>query len=447
MKKLAAILAALLSFVLCLGGVNPAYAQQATATQPPSRGITTFYVTPEQQAEGVKVYRDILKYDVAIPNLDLSAMLPENLSDFPAAYKQVLEAARQKNGINGSFTQGWFDFQGASAVVPGTNTLFTIDAPAQGRIYSVVAGLPASQCPVKIAKTSISFFENVADAESKAKELAAQKYLVYVSPVDALTISAFSQIFYDQTTGKKKTDANCFLVSGATEDVKTDFTKIFYLLPPQLQQPARQQPFEFNPRTGDSIFLVNARKSLSPLPPANALKYGEIYNIQNGYAGFKGGFLDTRATGCQGNVYCVSTATSTNRDSGSGSWKIVSKKGSADNGKPVLANDEFYLQNQYGNATYLDTRGAGCNDDKYCVSTATSTNRDIGSGTWKIIPSNAKDGFVTLAQEVVLQNGYANFQGGFLDTRGAGCQSNAYCVSTAIGPTRDSGSTLWKFIK
>ena len=260
MKKLATFLAVVLSFVLCLGGVNPAFAEQATQ---PSRGITTFYITPAQQARGIEVYRDILKYDVAIPNIDLSAVLPENLTDFPAAYKQVLEASRQKNGVNGSFTEGWFDFQGARAVVPGTNTLFTIDAPYQGRIYSVVAGLPSSQCPVKIAKTEIAFFDDVKGAESKAKELDARGYLVYVSPVDDLSIKAFSQIFYDQTTGKKKTDSNCFLVSGATEDVKTDFTKIFRLLPPSLIQPARQQPFEFYPRVGDSIFLVNARKDLT----------------------------------------------------------------------------------------------------------------------------------------------------------------------------------------
>ncbi|MBD2151696.1 hypothetical protein H6F44_16435 [Pseudanabaena sp. FACHB-1277] len=262
MKKLATFLAVVLSFVLCLGGVNPAFAQQAT--QPKSRGITTFYVTPQQQAEGVNVYHDILKYDVAIPNIDLSAVLPEDLTDFPAAYKQVLEASRQKNGVNGSFTEGWFDFQGASAVVPGTNTLFAVDVNSpQDRIYSVVAGLPASQCPVKIANTQIAFFDSVVDADSKAKELDSRGYLVYISPVDDLTIKAFSQIFYDQTTGKKKTDSNCFLVSGATEKVTTDFKKIFTLLPPKLQQPARQQPFEFEPRVGDSIFLVNARKDVT----------------------------------------------------------------------------------------------------------------------------------------------------------------------------------------
>ncbi|MCX5965343.1 MAG: hypothetical protein NT070_20120 [Cyanobacteria bacterium] len=261
MKKLPTFLAAPLSFVLCLGGVNPVFAQ---ATQPKSRGITTLYITPEQQAVGVDIYRDNMKFDVAIPNLDLSAVLTENLTDFPAAYKQVLETSRQKNGVNGSFTEGWFDFQAASAVEPRTDTLFTINAPPKGRIYSVVAGLPASQsqCPVKIAKTEMAFFDDVKDAESKAKQLDTQGYLVYVSPVDDLTIKAFSQIFYDQTTGKKKTNSNCFLVSGATGNVKTDFTKIWNSLPRNLHQPARQRPFEFTPRVGDSIFLINARKNI-----------------------------------------------------------------------------------------------------------------------------------------------------------------------------------------
>jgi hypothetical protein len=265
MRKLTSFLAAILSFVVCLGGVSPALAQQAP--QPASRGITTLYVTPEQQAEGVKVYGNILKYDVAIPNPDLSAMLPENLSDFPAAYQQVLEQGRKNNGINGSFTEGWFDFQGATAVTPGTNTLFTIDASRDSRddrIYTVVAGKPSSQCPLNIQETAIAFFDNVGAAESKANELDANGYLVYVSPSDNLTIKAFSQLFYDQATGKKKTNSACFLVSGATEKVTTDFRQIFPLLPPALQQPARQAPFQYFPRTGNFIYLVNARKTLTP---------------------------------------------------------------------------------------------------------------------------------------------------------------------------------------
>jgi hypothetical protein len=262
MRKLTSFLAAILSFVVCLGGVSPALAQQAP--QPPSRGITTLYVTPEQQVEGVKVYGNILKYDVAIPNPDLSAYLPDNVKDFPAAYQPILEQGRKNNGTNGSFTEGWFDFQAAGAVTPGTNTLFTIDAPLNGRIYTVVAGKPSSQCPLNIQETAIAFFDNVKAAESKANELDGKGYLVYVSSVDNLTIKAFSELFYDKDTGKKKTNSDCFLVSGATEKVTTDFSQIFSLLPPKLQGPARQAPFEFSPRVGEFIYLVNARKTLTP---------------------------------------------------------------------------------------------------------------------------------------------------------------------------------------
>lgn len=282
LKNFKTLISATLTIVFALGvfftvGVNNAKAislqgdnvfSQFTllaqqAPQPASRGITTFYITPEQQAQGVEIYNQ-LKYDVAIPNPDLSAMLPENLSDFPAAYQQVLEQGRKNNGINGSFTEGWFDFQGATAVTPGTNTLFTINAPLNDRIYSVVAGKPSSQCPLKIEETAIAFFDNVKAAESKANELDANGYLVYVSPSDNLTIKAFSQLFYDQATGKKKTNSACFLVSGATEKVTTDFQQIFPLLPRQLRQPARQAPFQYFPRTGNFIYLVNARKTLTP---------------------------------------------------------------------------------------------------------------------------------------------------------------------------------------
>lgn len=260
MKKLTSFLAAILGFVICLGGVNPALAQQLP--QPASRGITTFYITPEQKGRGVETYQQ-LNYDVAIPNPDLSAFLPENVKDFPAAYQPILEKGRKDNGTNGSFTEGWFDFQAASAVIPGTNTLFTINAPLNGRIYSVVAGKPSSQCPLNIQETAIAFFDNVKAAESKANELDGKGYLVYVSPLDNLTIKALSQLFYDQATGQKKTNSACFLVSGATETVTTDFSQIFFLLPPKLQQDASRTPLQFFPRVRNVIYLVNSRKTFT----------------------------------------------------------------------------------------------------------------------------------------------------------------------------------------
>ena len=48
---------------------------------------------------------------------------------------------------------------------------FTIQAPNDGRIYTVVAGKPLSECPLNIEETTIAFFDNVPEAESKAEEL------------------------------------------------------------------------------------------------------------------------------------------------------------------------------------------------------------------------------------------------------------------------------------
>jgi len=302
MKKLTSFLAAILSFVVCLGGVSPAFAQQLP--QPASRGITTFYLTPEQQAQGVLTYQQ-LKYDVAIPNPDLSNLLPENLKDFPAAYKPILEEGRRKNGTNGSFTEGWFDFQASTPVIPGTNTLFTVNAPLNGRIYSVVAGLPADQCPLKINTTEVDFFDNVKDAETRALELDSKGFFVYVSPNDDLTIKAFSKLFYDQVTGKKKTNPACFLVSGATEQVTNDFRQIFNLLPPALQQPARQAPFQYFPRTGNFIYLVNARKTLT---------------AQAGNPVIDREFADTAR-----DIYLVDTNNSVNVNGNLTSWQIWAK--------------------------------------------------------------------------------------------------------------------------
>jgi hypothetical protein len=185
---------------------------------------------------------------------------------------------------------------------------------------------------------------------------------------------------------------------------------------------------------------------LTAMTGANAqgLVYGKIYHVQNGYGNWGGGYLDTRAAGCQGNVYCVSTASSTSRDDGSGSWAIKSATGKAD-GTPVNGNDQIYLLNQYGNKTYLDTRGSGCQSDFLCVSTATGSNRDSNSGSWLIIKGDWGTGPVAENDVVHLLNGYGGWGGGFLDTRASGCQSNVLCVSTSTNFNRDSGSGTWRF--
>lgn len=176
------------------------------------------------------------------------------------------------------------------------------------------------------------------------------------------------------------------------------------------------------------------------------LKYGQTYKIVNGYDNWQGGYLDTRGRNCSENMLCVSTANSPNRDNGSGTWKILSKTGKKG---AVKSLDDVYFQNQYaqGNGGYLDTRGRGCSENLLCVSTANSTNRDSGSGTWKIIPKFKSSGSISEGQPVHILNGYGNWQGGYLDTRGRGCSENLLCVSTAAGSDRDSNSGTWKFVK
>ena len=177
------------------------------------------------------------------------------------------------------------------------------------------------------------------------------------------------------------------------------------------------------------------------------LLYGSTYRIQNGYSGWSENYLDTRGEGCEGNLLCVSTSTNFDRVSGSGTWIISSATGKAV-GDPVLSGDQVYLQNQYGagQGGYLDTRGKGCEGNLLCVSTATSSNRDSGSGTWRIIKEDS-GGNVQEDDVVHLWNGWSDWSGGFLDTRGAGCEGNLYCVSACGSWNRDAGSTHWRFQK
>lgn len=183
------------------------------------------------------------------------------------------------------------------------------------------------------------------------------------------------------------------------------------------------------------------------------LLYGSTYRIQNGFEGtkdkWKENYLDTRGKGCEGNLLCVSTSTDKNRASDSGTWKILSAATTPKNdGEPVLSGDKVYLQNQYssGSGGYLDLRGQGCEGNAYCVSTATSSKRDSLSGTWRII-KDSSGGNVQEDDVVHLWNGWSEWSGGFLDTRGNNCEGNLYCVSLCGSWDRATGSTHWRFQK
>jgi hypothetical protein len=211
------------------------------------------------------------------------------------------------------------------------------------------------------------------------------------------------------------------------------------------QAPGSPRDWGVLPMNATLKLVLLALSLLTLINSADAadLVYGKVYHVQNGYSNWAGGYLDVNGGGCQGNVYCVSTASSSNRDHGSGSWIINSATGKAD-GTPVNGNDQIYLVNQYGSPTYLDVDGSGCQGNLLCVSTASTSNRDQHSGTWLIIKDQWATGPIAEQSTVRLMNGYADWSGGYLDVNGAGCQGNVYCVSTARNFNRDSGSTTWR---
>src|SRR5262249_53186318 len=127
-----------------------------------------------------------------------------------------------------------------------------------------------------------------------------------------------------------------------------------------------------------------------------------------------------------------------------GSWVIKSATGKLD-GATVNGSDQVYLVNQYGNKTYLDVRGVGCQGNDLCVSTAATADRDNHSGTWWIVKVDKSSTPIPVGSTVPLLNGYNSWNGGYLDGRGGGCGGDVWCVSTSSTYDRDNGSTTWRF--
>ena len=122
---------------------------------------------------------------------------------------------------------------------------------------------------------------------------------------------------------------------------------------------------------GDQVYLANFAKAG---PSANPdLIEGEF-----------GGFLETNNMGCFGNYLCTDTSAQASRDGLSGTWQIFLDGGSGQ----IHEGDGVRIRNSYnfngsGHGGYLDTRGEGCADDLYCVSTAQEAIRDGSSTTWR----------------------------------------------------------------
>ncbi|MEH2289802.1 hypothetical protein [Nostoc sp.] len=142
------------------------------------------------------------------------------------------------------------------------NKLFSVNAPSGDKLYSVVSGKPLPQCPLEVQDTQINFFLDSDDASKRAKELDAQGYFIYVSPIEELRKKVLDALYDQYSSGSK--NPSCFLVNGTTKKITVDFQNIYTLLPPQLQQPAREKALVFLPKNeNEFLYVVNARESVS----------------------------------------------------------------------------------------------------------------------------------------------------------------------------------------
>ena len=121
----------------------------------------------------------------------------------------------------------------------------------------------------------------------------------------------------------------------------------------------------------------------------------------------------------------VATHPNPDRQTGSGSWEIVSATGKRD-GEPLKYGDRVHLRNLQPDAGYLDNCGwvkdlrvfRDFNKfEKFAVFTTDSENRDAGTGTWIVGSDDKFEGDqVMLDDYIFLENGFAG--GGYLNAAG-----------------------------
>ncbi|MFJ4713476.1 hypothetical protein [Streptomyces sp. NPDC088785] len=186
---------------------------------------------------------------------------------------------------------------------------------------------------------------------------------------------------------------------------------------------------------------------------ANELKYGDRIHLQNGYGGFRGGYLDSNSSGPgDGSKYGVSTTGTPARAAGTGTWEITSASGKGA-GQPVLSGDLIHLRNLYGgDGGYLDTNNGPKTDQreagaKLDVSTSQVKDRSEGTGRWRIFAQTstpAAGGNVRIGDTVLLWNVFDG-NGGFLETNGGSTDEGAsYDVCTNAYYNRSSNVADWK---
>ncbi|MBB5960616.1 hypothetical protein FHS29_007244 [Saccharothrix tamanrassetensis] len=184
----------------------------------------------------------------------------------------------------------------------------------------------------------------------------------------------------------------------------------------------------------------------------NELVYGAKIHLQNGYAGWSGGYLDTNGHSTDsGAKYAVSTADTATRGAGTGTWEILSASGKA-NGSPVVSGDVVHLRNLYGgDGGYLDTNGHANASQKsaggkYNVSTSTAKDRAAGTGRWRLYAQTSgspADQTVRAGGVIHLWNLYGD-NGGFLETNGHATDGGKLDVCTNAYYNRSQDVADWK---
>jgi hypothetical protein len=118
---------------------------------------------------------------------------------------------------------------------------------------------------------------------------------------------------------------------------------------------------------------------------------------------------------------------------------------------PTLAGvlkygDKVHFQNGYANwqGGYLNTDKPTFAPWKYAVCTSDSENRDGDSGTWEIVSATGKavGAEVLILDNIRLRNLYGG-NGGYLDVRTGGDELSHRFVSTTDSANRDRGSGDW----
>jgi len=153
----------------------------------------------------------------------------------------------------------------------------------------------------------------------------------------------------------------------------------------------------------------------------SVIAVGSIVNLQNRYPN-DGSYLDAWGAvwskpefrQVPTETMFVSTHNEPNRDSGSGSWEIVSANGKSA-GEPLVVGDRIHLQNMYPNAGYLDACGWTEHmpvfekflDQTGAVFTTRSPNRDNGTGVWIIRSSTSEDGTLVFeGDSIAIESSY-----------------------------------------